>query len=78
MVLDTLAAAQASRGRLPEAVETQQKAIEAAKGTPMLSLGARSTTLEAMRQRLETYKAGRPYLEPLNFKGYQPARPTRR
>ncbi|HUN80807.1 MAG TPA: tetratricopeptide repeat protein, partial [Phycisphaerae bacterium] len=75
MALDTLAAALAARGRFAEAVEKEQKSIELAGDPSKLKLGARSTTIEKMKQRLALYKAGKAYLEPLSPKDYQPARP---
>ena len=57
-LLDTLAAAYADASRFPEAVRTAQEAIRLADVA-----GARSLSDE-IRQRLELYRAGRPYREP--------------
>jgi len=56
--LDTLAAAYAAANRFPEAIETAQKAIQRA------SSGQAGLAKE-IEARLELYRAGRPYREPV-------------
>ena len=77
MALDTLAAAHAARGHFAEAAETETRAIEGAGGLTTLSLGARTTTPDQMRQRLKLYSSSQPYLEKIQFEAYQPPRPPK-
>ena len=56
--LDCLAAAYAAAGRFPEAVETAQKAIQAA------SSSGRSELAKAIEARIELYRNNHPYREP--------------
>jgi tetratricopeptide (TPR) repeat protein len=53
-VLDTLAAAYAEAGRFPEAVATATKALQ-------LVQPNQQPLADGIRQRLERYKAGKPY-----------------
>ena len=55
VVLDTLAAAYAEAGRLPEAVQTAQQALTLA--TEQGNIGL----VEALRKKIELYQSGRPY-----------------
>lgn len=57
-MLDTLAAALAANGRYDEATATVQRAIELAEEQGATAL------LGELRQRLELYQAGRPYVAP--------------
>lgn len=57
LILDTLAAAYAEAGRFPEAVRTENQAIEAARARSKSSL---VTTLEA---HLELYQANQPLMD---------------
>jgi tetratricopeptide (TPR) repeat protein len=54
--LDTLAAAYAASGRYSQAIETAQKAVPAAEG-----IGDKKLAKE-IRERLNLYRAGRPYI----------------
>ena len=56
--LDTLAAAYAEAGRFPEAVATAEKAEQLATTAGLAAVAERN------RQRLELYRAGKPYHEP--------------
>ena len=58
MILNTLAAAYASAGRLAEAVPLAEKALALAQSPQQSKLA------EQIRQCLRAYKAGRPYVEP--------------
>jgi len=55
--LDTLAAAYAAAGRFEQAIETAEKAMELA-----ASAGRKDLAAE-IQDRLELYKAGKPYIE---------------
>ncbi len=55
--LDTLAAAQAQNGRFQEAVRTQEEALS------LLAGGNRKDKEAAFRRRLESYRAGKAWLE---------------
>jgi hypothetical protein len=57
-ILDTLAAAYAEAGRFPEAVATAEKAEQLA-----TTAGSKKPAGEN-RQRLELYRAGKPYHDP--------------
>lgn len=57
--LDTLAAALAANGRFDQAAQTARQAIELAERS-----GA-AAAAEQFRRRLELYRAGKPYVEPL-------------
>jgi Tfp pilus assembly protein PilF len=61
--LDTLAAAYASVGRFPQAIETAEKAVNFA-----LSAGKKELAKQIL-SRLQLYKAGRPHREPLKAPG---------
>ena len=56
-VMDTLAAAYAEVGRFQDAIKTQKKAIEQFKQE------SDTKELEEMKERLESYKAGKPWRE---------------
>ncbi len=58
-VLDVLAAAYASAGRFPKAVETAQKALDLAQSRQKKRL------TEKIQNHLSLYKASKPYIEPL-------------
>ena len=58
--LDTLAAAYAATGRFDDAVATAQKAIELARSAGQLQVATQ------VEPRLELYRAGRPYLQPID------------
>ncbi len=56
-MLDTVAAARAETGDFGAAVTTAERALEAAEGSGNTALA------EAIRARLELYRAGEPYRE---------------
>ena len=58
VILDTLAAAYAEAGRFPEAVATAEKAEQLATTAGSKKLAGEN------RQRLELYRAGKPYHDP--------------
>ncbi len=53
-LLDTLAAAYASVGKFPQAVQTAQKALELAKSTQ------KKQTVDQVKQHLKQYKSNKP------------------
>lgn len=62
--LGTLAAAYAEAGRFPEAVAAGEHALRLARDhTPRLSGQERSALVQRLRQRLDCYKAGKPFRE---------------
>jgi tetratricopeptide (TPR) repeat protein len=56
-LLDTLGAAYAAAGRFEEAVDAMQRAVEQARAD------GRTTLVEALEERLASYRAGRPHVE---------------
>jgi Flp pilus assembly protein TadD len=58
-ILDTLAAAYAAAGEFDKAVETAEKAIELCRGPE------KETLRKEIKSRLDLYKAGKEYVEPL-------------
>jgi len=59
-LLDTLAVAYAAAGRFPDAVNTVEKAIEAAQSSGHMELA------EEIKERMNLYKSGKPYQESLS------------
>ncbi len=68
-ILDTLAAAYAEAGRLPEALRTAEQALALASSQNKTALA------EALQERIKLYRAGSPYrdaLPPVNIPSVQP------